>query len=227
MSERLKQPYLRSAGTWLSVIAGVALLAMPLSSAAESVQGYTGGKVIVQKPALAANVTALQQLQREFENRRAILLQSPLYRELAEGNHPLAIAIRENPDVALQFIRAGEAPGVYHIHNVNAAATIATDNVHPGGGSLYNRTGSRTTSDELAVWDGGWALSTHDELTGRIVLGDAGPSTHWHSTHVAGTMIASGADPSAKGMSYAAAGMQSYEWTSDNAESRGASSPSP
>ncbi len=179
--------------------------------------GYSGGPGAPNKAKLEANVPALEAMQRELSSRRAAQLLSPVYRSLMEGTSPLAQAMRADRDIALQYVDENGRPIYYSIDNVNAAATIGTNKVRPGGSSPYNMSGSLTSSTELGIWDAGSALTTHQELTGRIVLGD-GAASHWHSTHVAGTMIATGVDANAKGMSYAATGMRSYEWTNDSAE---------
>lgn len=179
--------------------------------------GYGGGSASNDKPKLEADVPALEVMQRELARRRLMQAQSSAYRALAEGTSAVAEGLRANPDIALQYVDENGIPVYYSIHNVNAAATIATNRVHPGGGSLYNVNGSLTSSGELGVWDAGSALSTHQELAGRIILGD-GAGSHIHSTHVAGTMIATGIDPLAKGMSFAAGGMRSYDWTNDAIE---------
>lgn len=101
------------------------------------------------------------------------------------------------------------------MHNADAAATTRTSDVWPGGGAGYALTGSATPTAELALWDGGIARSTHQELTGRVT------TQPWivdsHATHVAATMIGAGMDAQAKGMSYEAS-LHSYYWNNDTDE---------
>ncbi|MCK5241449.1 S8 family serine peptidase [bacterium] len=97
--------------------------------------------------------------------------------------------------------------------NATAAKTIVTDLVWPGGSAGLSLTGSGIT---IAEWDAGSALSTHQELAGRITLGD-GAASNYHSTHVAGTILASGVVSLAKGMAYESQ-LVSYDWTNDLAE---------
>ena len=52
---------------------------------------------------------------------------------------------------------------------------------------------------KLGLWDGGSPLLTHVEFAGRILQNDNADISD-HSTHVAGTMIAKGINPAAKGM---------------------------
>ncbi|MCK4305350.1 MAG: S8 family serine peptidase [Candidatus Eisenbacteria sp.] len=53
----------------------------------------------------------------------------------------------------------------------------------------YNLSGQGVV---LAEWDSGWADVDHDDLLGRVTIGDTGGSTHDHSTHVAGIMAGNG-----------------------------------
>jgi hypothetical protein len=114
----------------------------------------------------------------------------------------------------LQGVDAHGNPLYYTTDNINAAKTISTDKVWPGGGIGLSLTGTGMT---LREWDEGQVLATHQELTPRATQGDAGGSLSDHSTHVAGTMIASGVVPAAHGMSYQAS-LKFFNWTSDLSE---------
>lgn len=105
-------------------------------------------------------------------------------------------------------------PLYYITNNANAAATLSTDEVYSGGNAGLSLSGSTVFIGE---WDGGGVLTTHQELTGRVISGDSPGSTNYHSTHVAGTLIASGVEAAAKGMAYAAE-LHAYEWNSDDSE---------
>ncbi|MBG0781452.1 MAG: S8 family peptidase [Bacteroidales bacterium] len=105
-------------------------------------------------------------------------------------------------------------PMYYTTFNAEGAALINSDELYNGGAAGLNLSGAGQT---LGIWDGGAVLSTHQELTGRVTQKDSPASTHWHATHVAGTMIASGVVNSAKGMSYAAS-LSAYDWDDDASE---------
>jgi hypothetical protein len=60
----------------------------------------------------------------------------------------------------------------------------------------YNLKGTGVIAGE---WDGGWVDTTHDDLEGRVTIGDTGSGTHDHSTHVAGTMLGDGTKSEAEG----------------------------
>ena len=120
-----------------------------------------------------------------------------------------------------ELMRLENGKPIYYItHNVNAAISTAANlvrNIPP-----YNLNGTNLI---VGVWDGGSVLSTHQEFDGRVTVKD-GAASHYHSTHVGGTIGAKGVDALAKGMA-PSVNIDSYEWTSDDAEmtSRAASAP--
>lgn len=103
-------------------------------------------------------------------------------------------------------------------NNTTAAATIGTNKLWPGGSAGLNLNGSsNNVKNKLAIWDEGVVLESHIELTGRVNQKDAGALSN-HSTHVAGTMIASGVNPAAKGMSFGQQQLIAYNFANDDAE---------
>lgn len=104
--------------------------------------------------------------------------------------------------------------------NIGAAATIGTNKLWPGGSTGLNLTGSsNSVKNKLAIWDGGSVRSTHVELINRVVQRDAAPSgIDDHATHVSGTLIASGVNPLAKGMSNGQQQLVAYDFNNDNSE---------
>ena len=58
----------------------------------------------------------------------------------------------------------------------------------------------------------------HQELTGRVVQKDNAASSSEHSTHVAGTMMAKGVNPLAKGMSFGLKKLMAYDFSNDASE---------
>ncbi|MDB4618570.1 S8 family serine peptidase, partial [Akkermansiaceae bacterium] len=93
-------------------------------------------------------------------------------------------------------------------HNLVASDTISTDELRSSGALRLGLTGSGTT---LGMWEVGDPLLTHTEFTDgasnvRIVdvdgpRADGNTADRWHATHVAGTLIARGANANALGMS--------------------------
>ena len=108
-----------------------------------------------------------------------------------------------------------------YIKTFNTAAAISTrtDYLHNGGGLGLDIEGQGMTAH---VWDAGLARVTHQEYDGtggtdRYSVGDGSSALHYHSAHVAGTIIASGFSPNAKGMAPQASAI-GYDWNSDLAE---------
>ena len=128
------------------------------------------------------------------------------------NGYPVTVRIGDAM-MEIQFLDENGRPQYYTTDNVNAAATISTNKVYPGGGAGLSLTGTGITVRE---WDSGSALSTHQEFNGRVTVGD-GASSASHSTHVAGTIMASGVAAGAKGMAYQAS-LRSFDWNSDASE---------
>jgi hypothetical protein len=114
----------------------------------------------------------------------------------------------------------GNVPYVFKTRNIEAAASIGVDSVR--GVLPYGVTGQTQT---VGLWDEGDVLSTHQELSGRVLLLQrhrkrlmSQPSSH--ATHVAGTIGASGVNSSALGMAPAVT-IASYNYNQDLAEATG------
>ncbi len=108
--------------------------------------------------------------------------------------------------------------------NAQASATTKTNTLYAGGSLGLSLNGNSSfMSGKLGVWDGGQVLDTHVELTGRVTQQDSPSSTSEHSTHVAGTMIASGVSAIAKGMAFGA-NLKAWDYNSDNSEMSAAAS---
>ncbi len=129
----------------------------------------------------------------------------------------LGIPVRQvRPDggvIELQRFDHG-LPMYFRTLNLNAAKTVSTNKVWPGGTGGFSLTGS---TDTLAVWDEARVRPTHQEFGGRVILSDDATTNSNHSTHVGGTMIAAGVVANAKGMSYQGT-LKSYDWNNDLAE---------
>jgi len=142
--------------------------------------------------------------------------------EEAEAKLEVAFFAQQNNIKIRQVLSNGEImemqkivdgiPYFYITQNANAALSTRANKLWaaPYGitGSGYNKIGE---------WDGGAVRATHQELVGRVIQKDSPASTHYHATHVAGTIIASGVDVQAKGMAYQAT-LDAYDWNSDGSE---------
>lgn len=145
----------------------------------------------------------LYRQQRVSAESTALKLQMPIRKEYPDGTI-----------IELQGFENNQPIYTITESNLNAARTLSTDRVWPGGSGGFSLTGS---SDTLHLWDGGKVRNTHQELNGRIILGDGTSTLSDHSTHVAGTMIALGVSSSAKGMSYQAK-IRAYDNSNDVSE---------
>ncbi len=107
-------------------------------------------------------------------------------------------------------------PVYYTTYNYGAGLTARTNHLYSGGSLGLNIEGQNMIAGE---WDGGAVLLTHELFEGRVTQMDGTSSTHYHSTHVAGTII--GTDQvqgrSARGMAFKA-NLHAYEWNNDQAE---------
>ncbi|WP_114941676.1 S8 family serine peptidase [Mucilaginibacter endophyticus] len=103
-------------------------------------------------------------------------------------------------------------------NNTTAAATTGTNTLQPGGSLGLNLSGSSDfLSNKLAIWDGGAVYKAHQEFAGKTITLKTTASVNDHSSHVAGTMIAKGIYAPAKGMSFGATTLQSYDFNNDEA----------
>lgn len=104
-------------------------------------------------------------------------------------------------------------------NNIISAASIKTNLLWPGGSTGLALNGSSANmKGRLGIWDGGKILNTHAELMNRINQKDNPITLNDHATHVAGTLIASGVNPSAKGMSFGVQQLTAYDFSNDMSE---------
>lgn len=127
---------------------------------------------------------------------------------------PVRMDKDDGTSIELQKFSDGR-PLYYKTLNVNAAKTVSSDKVWQGNGE-FTLSG---ITDKLGIWDAGAVRSTHQEFGNRVISTEG--SLNNHSTHVAGTMIAEGIDPLAKGMSPNAQ-LRSFDWNNDLGEMAGA-----
>ena len=100
--------------------------------------------------------------------------------------------------------------------NIISAATTQTNTVQPGGTLGLNLSGSSTfLNNKIGEWDGGAVYAAHQEFAGKTITINTTESVLDHSTHVAGTLMAKGVYPPAKGMAFNAATLQSYDFNND------------
>lgn len=98
--------------------------------------------------------------------------------------------------------------------NAGSVATLRANAMYPGGTLSLNVTGQGMVA---GVWDGGRVRETHQDLTGKITLSDGASTLSAHSTHVTGTVLGRGINPTRRGFAYEASGW-TYDWTDDTIE---------
>ena len=105
-------------------------------------------------------------------------------------------------------------------NNIIAAGTTRTNTVQPGGKLNLNLSGSsKVMNDKMAIWDGGIVYAAHQEFAGKAIsFPDGSTNIVEHSTHVAGTLTAKGVYAPAKGMSFGANTLLSYDFNNDESE---------
>jgi hypothetical protein len=141
-------------------------------------------------------------------------MSSRLARLAKQRGWPLSITLKRGNQAVLYGLSPKGLPLYVSTNdNIISAATIGTNQLWPGGSTGLNLTGSTPAmKGKIALWDGGRVLGTHQELAGRVVQVDNSPILSDHSTHVSGTLIASGVNPVAKGMSNGALQLEAYDY---------------
>ena len=158
------------------------------------------------------NVQILNQLSDQF-HRQFLSNRSSAESWARANNAPIRKEFPDGTIIEIQEVINGR-PYYYITDNLDAAKTVSTDKVWPGGAAGLNLDGNGMLIGE---WDGGAVRRTHRELSGRVTQMDSPGSTSSHSTHVAGTLIASGVSATAKGMS-PQANLAAYDWSNDESE---------
>lgn len=180
--------------------------------------------VVSTKGQVKTNSAILQKAQKEVVAKEKILRERIAKLSIEKG-WPLAIK-GKNGQVALltDIDLRGYPVYVSTNNNITSAGTIKTNLLWTGGSTGLNLNGSSANvSSKLALWDGGRVRSTHLELAGRITQKDNPSALSDHATHVAGTMMASGVNPGAKGMSHGLQQLIVYDFNAHMSEMLGES----
>jgi len=172
------------------------------------------GLLIVGVTINAQPITNKAQLQKMYENEaeRYRNERQAALKLAGEANIPLRIE-KESQVAEFSRIHNGK-PLFLGTNNSNSAITINADLLYNGGSAGLNLSGSGIT---LGIWDGGAVRNTHSEFVGRSAQIDNATSISNHATHVAGTMMASGVNPLARGMSWGAR-LRAFDWNDNDTE---------
>ena len=96
-------------------------------------------------------------------------------------------------------------PLVYSLHNTEAAQGTRTQSLYGQNATgLFLNGSNRFVSGKLGLWDGGRVLTEHREFGGRVSMRNTTTGLSMHATHMAGTLVAAGISPEARGMAYGA-----------------------
>ncbi len=163
------------------------------------------------------NVEALNQLADEL-NHEWEINQQKVQQYASENNLPIRQELANGRVIEMMDIIDGR-PLYYITDNLGAAHTTRASELWEGGSSGLGISGEGY--NQVGSWDAGHVRKSHQEFTdqgaSRAIPMDGSYSTHYHSTHVAGTIIAAGVVSNAKGMSYGAE-LQYWQWSNDNSE---------
>ncbi|RYY35295.1 MAG: T9SS type A sorting domain-containing protein [Sphingobacteriaceae bacterium] len=122
--------------------------------------------------------------------------------------------------ISLQGLNRRGFPVFLRTSNTEAAAATRTNTVQPGGELGLDLSGSSAIlTNKLAIWDGGIIYANHREFAGKsITIATGQTNIDEHATHVAGTLIARGVTPLAKGMAFGMSTLQSFDFDDDVTE---------
>ena len=179
---------------------------------------FTSLFVIISTFSFAQNADKTQQvaLQKLYQQFRTQEKQDSIKAvSLEETGKAKIIEIDKNGEIiGLVGFSSNGFPVFYDTDNRNASKTVGTNLVVAGATNGYGLTGNGMVIGE---WDGGEVRGTHQEYSGRVTQVDNPSSMSDHSTHVCGTMIASGVMANAKGMATAAT-VSAHDFFSDGSE---------
>lgn len=105
-------------------------------------------------------------------------------------------------------------PVYYTTYNDGSVRSCGVYELRPGGQFGLDLAGENVT---IAVWDRGLPLASHIEFGGRLLNSDAASEFSFHSTHVTGTIIAGGINPSVRGFCYRGEA-RAFDWFQDTEE---------
>lgn len=112
----------------------------------------------------------------------------------------------------IQYLDESGYPVIYAPHNLNAAITTGANHLQEGGSLGLSLTGKGLV---VGIFDQTRPKRDHPEFGTRLTQVDGSTETlSEHSTHVTGTVMASGINAAARGMAYEATGW-AFNWEAD------------
>lgn len=164
-----------------------------------------------QQIALQKTLTQLEQANYQLAQAEAIRLKRPLIERLGDGTVRMLRGITERGELLYETTYS----------NLQAGITTKTNALYAGGSLGLSLSGS-TLTDKLGIWDGGKVRSTHVEFrntagASRVTQIDNASTFDSHASHVSGTLIAAGVNPSVRGMAYGT-NLRAYDFSNDVSE---------
>lgn len=166
---------------------------------------------------LETNVDALKKI--EKEQAKEWKLKQKRAKEYAKA-HGIELRQEFADGTVIELIDVENGQPVYYkTDNLGAAITTRANQLWQGGsvGVIVEGEGY----SKVGIWDGGSVRKTHQEFnntgTSRVTQVDNASSMSAHATHVAGTIIAAGIKPNAKGMAHKAQ-LKAYDWSNVETE---------
>lgn len=173
-----------------------------------------GSQVFAQNQ---AKVEKLNELSKQFETKWNEAHQRVLT-YASENNLEVWHETEDGRVIEMVDVRDGK-PVYFITDNRGADRTTRVDQLWPGGSLNLEYSGEGYS--QLGEWDAGHVRKSHQEFmdgsTSRAFPQDGNYATHFHATHVAGTMIAAGVNPDAKGALYGG-NLKYWQWSSDDSE---------
>ena len=171
------------------------------------------GTADLQKISRATNISALHDMGIKLRA-QAEVSKDQATRKAQEKHWVIRKVSEDGKTIELKGLDQKGKPIYFSTTNLNAAKTLSTNKTWSGGSLGLNLSGNGIV---MRLWDAGVARPTHQELTGRITVCDGATSLADHSTHVAGTMLATGIVANAHGMGNLAT-LRDFDWFYDYAE---------
>lgn len=181
-------------------------------------KGLMAQRTTVKTTDEQANAKLAKHFREKYANNRIRAFQLA-----SQHNWPTIKNYANGKTLTLEGIDSLGFPIYYTTHNILSATGTQTGTLYENGGLGVNLDGGLPEMEgKLGIWDGGQARLTHVEFGGRLKQQDLNSSFNDHTTHLAGTMAASGINPQIKGMAYRAK-LSVWNYTDDLAEMAAAS----
>lgn len=118
--------------------------------------------------------------------------------------------------ISLQGVDEFGNPIYYTTHGTaSASQTTKTSSLYLGGGLGLNLNGSSASVvNKIGLWDSGRALTSHQELSGKVKTIEGVNYATDHATHLAGILVGRGINKIARGMAWGA-NLKTWDFSND------------